>query len=157
MKAHLLPALAMLLSLGACAEPSSTQTLSERVSTRLNPDQLCNRPASIEYLPNGTRVRVPEVSLFVGGGTDLTECGQYALASVVEAMLDPHIMQVVVEPAAAENGPDATLSLRRADMVKRLLSNVGFTQTQPPVLVLPTAVPSQGAMGIVLLLPTVSG
>src|SRR5438046_1149846 len=117
------PALATLLALAACSEPSSSQILSGRVTDGLDPAEPCNRPAGIEYLPNGTRIRLPESSLFVSGQTDLTGCGQYALASVTEAMLDPRIMQVVIEPEADINAPGSSLSLRRADKVKKLLSN----------------------------------
>jgi hypothetical protein len=151
--AHLLSVLTILLVLGACSEPSS-QVLSDRVAASLIPTGPCNREASIEYLPNGTRIRLPEASLFVNGKADLTACGQYTLASVTQAMLAPPIMQVVIEPEADANAPGSSVSLERADTVKKLLSNVGFIFTQPPVLVqLPTA-PSPGTLGVVL---TVSG
>jgi hypothetical protein len=145
-----MPALAALLALGACSEPSSTQTLSDRVTTGLNPAQVCNRQANIEYLPNGTRIRFPASSLFVSARADLTGCGQYAVASVTQAMLDPRIMQVAIEPEANVQGQESYLSLQRADRLKSLLTNVGFTQTQPPVVVQPAPTPMQDSFGIVL-------
>jgi len=144
------PALVIALTLGACSEPSDTQLLAGRVAASLDPAETCNRLASIEYLPNGTRIRLTEATLFVSGTTDLTACGEYALASVVEAMLDPRIMQVVIEPESGVGGPGSSLSLQRADTVRGLLSVAGFTPAQPPVVVQPAAVPSQGALGIVL-------
>jgi hypothetical protein len=144
-----LPAIAILLVLGACSRPSS-QVLSDRVAASLTPAEPCNRDASIENLPNGTRIRLPEASLFVSGKADLTACGQYALASVTQAMLAPPIMQVVIEPEADANAPGSYVSLQRADTVKKMLSNVGFIFTQPPVLVQPPTVPSPGTLGIVL-------
>ena len=65
---YVLPALATLLALGACSEPSSTQKLADRVTASLSAADQCDRMASIEYLPNGTRIRLPEASLFVDGG-----------------------------------------------------------------------------------------
>ena len=147
---YVLPALATLLALGACSEPSSTQILADRVTASLSPTDQCNRMASIEYLPNGTRIRLPEASLFVDGRSDLTACGQYALASVVQAMLAPPIMQVVIEPEADVNAPGSSVSLRRADTVKTLMSNAGFIFTQPPVLIQPAQAQPPGTMGIVL-------
>jgi hypothetical protein len=147
---HYLPALATLLALGACSEPSSTQMLANRVTASLSPTNPCNGMASIEYLPNGTRIRLQEASLFVDSRTDLTACGQYALASVIQAMLAPPIMQVVIEPEADVNVPGSSISLRRADIVKTLMSNAGFVFTQPPVLIQPAAAQPPGTLGIML-------
>jgi hypothetical protein len=148
-RTYLLPVIAIVLVLGACSKPS-TQVLADRVAASLTPAEPCNRDASIENLPNGTRVRLPEASLFVNGKADLTACGQYALASVTQAMLAPPIMQVVIEPDADMNAPGSYVSAQRADTVRKMLSNVGFIFTQPPVLVQPPAVPSPGTLGIVL-------
>jgi len=148
--AHLLPVLATLLTLGACAEPSSTQTLSDRLTASLTPGEPCNRQASIEYLPNGTRIRLPEAALFVRGKPDLSECGHFALASVTQAMLAPPIMQVVIEPEADVNDPVSSLSLQRAETVRKSLSYVGFIFTQPPVLIQPVTTSTPSSFGIVL-------
>jgi hypothetical protein len=149
-RTYLLPVITIVLVLGACSGPPSRQVLAQRVATSLTPTEPCNRDASIENLPNGTRIRLPEASLFVHGKADLTACGQYALASVTQAMLAPPIMQVVIEPDADMNAPGSYVSAQRADTVRKMLSNVGFIFTQPPVLVQPPAVPSPGTLGIVL-------
>jgi hypothetical protein len=150
LRTQVMPALVILVALAACSNPPSTQTLSSRVAASLTPAEPCNRPAGIEYLPTGTRIQFPESSLFVSGQTDLTGCGEYALASVTEAMLDPRIMQVVIEPEADLNTPGSSLSLRRADKVKKLFSILGSAATQPPVLVQPASAQSSGSFGIVL-------
>ncbi len=150
MPPRLVPLLAVLLGLGACSQPSSTQTLSDRVTTSLSPAQSCNREASIEYLPNGTRIRFPASAIFVSGKADLTGCGQYAVASVTQAMLNPHIMQVAIEPAPDAQGQGSYLSQQRADRLQGLFTNVGFTETQPPVLVEPALASTQDVFGIVL-------
>jgi outer membrane protein OmpA-like peptidoglycan-associated protein len=142
--------MSMLIGLAACSQPSSVEVISSRVQDSLNVAATCNRMANIEYLPNGTRVQLPEDSLFQPGRTDLTECGHYVLASIVEAMLNPGIMQVVIEPPANSDTPFRSLSRQRTDAVKALLSNVGFVRTQPPVLVQPSAAPLGGAIGILL-------
>ena len=141
---------AALLVVGACTEPSSTQLLQSRVTTSLNPAQACNRQTSVEYLPTGARVRIPDTSLFVIGKTEVSDCGRYVLGSVVEAMLDPRIMQVTIEPGGDVKAPDAYLPRERAGTVAGLLSNVGFVPGQPPVVVQSAPVQSSGIWGVVL-------
>jgi hypothetical protein len=145
---------AILLALGACSEPSSTQMLSSRISAELSQTQPCERPANVEFFREGARVRFPETFLFLSGRTDLSPCGKYALTSVIQAMLVPSIMQVVIEPQSNAGASPSEFALRRAETVQRALSNVGFSQTQvqPSVLVQPASTPSPGALGIVLLI-----
>jgi len=147
---RIVPKLAALLLLSACSEPSSTQVLQSRASASLNPAQACDRPASVEYLPTGARFRMPDAALFVVGRTDLSDCGRFVLADIIQAMLDPRIMAVVIEPGANINMPDAYLPRERANMVKKLLSNVGFVSGQPPVVVQAAPVPSPGVWGVVV-------
>jgi hypothetical protein len=147
--AFVVPTFAALLLLGACSEPSSTQVLQTRVTTIRSPAQTCNRLESIEYMPDGVRVRLADTSLFVIGRADLSDCGRYALGSVVEAMLNPRIMQVVVEPGGDINAPEALLVRQRATTVQAFLTNAGFTGTQPPVLVQPSGDMSRN-WGVVL-------
>jgi hypothetical protein len=79
--------------------------------------QTCNQTASVQYLPGGARIAAPDTSLFTIGRTDLSACGQYILSGVVQSMLDPRIMQVVVEPGGDINAPDAFLPRERAVIV----------------------------------------
>jgi hypothetical protein len=148
MKPYMMPA--MLLALAACSEPSSTQVLSSRIPVTLSQSQPCNRPVSVEFLQDGARIHFPESHIFLIGRSDLSPCGSFALASVTQAMLDPRIMQVVIEPQSDANAPASVFALQRADTVQRTLSNVGFTQRQPPVLIQSAPTPSPGVLGIVL-------
>jgi hypothetical protein len=147
---HFVPALAPLLLLAACGEPSGAGLLQSRVTTSMTQEQQCNRVASVQYLPNGARISVPATALFIPGRPDLTECGQYAMASAVQAMLAPRIMYVVIEPYGDIDSPYSLLSRERADRLQTMFSHAGFVPTQPPVLVQTAAVPSQETWGIVL-------
>ena len=148
-KLSLMPATALLV-LSACSEPSSIQQVQSRATTSLNPAQPCNSQASVEYLPNGALVRIPDTSLFVIGRTDVSDCGRYALSSAVEAMLDPRIMQVIVEPPGDINAAYAYLPRERANTLVALLSHPGFVTGQPPVVVQPPPVQSPNIWGVAL-------
>jgi hypothetical protein len=143
------PTLTALLLLAACSEPSSTVVLQSRATTTIRPSQSCTRQDHVEYLPNGALIAVPGDSLFVIGRADLSDCGRYTLTDIVESMLNPAIMQVVIQPTGDVNAPEALLLRQRAATVQAFLSNAGFTRTQPPVLVQPSPGPA-GNWGIVL-------
>jgi hypothetical protein len=149
-----LPALVALLLLSACGGPSSTDVLNTRVSRRMAPDLLCNKTVRVEYLPNGARISMPDSALFTVGRADLSACGRYAMASAVEAMLDPGIMQVVIEPSGDIEASYAGLARRRADALKGMFTNAGFDPFQPPVLVQPTSSSPIGVWGVELTVPS---
>jgi hypothetical protein len=102
------PFLALLipgLLVAACASSPTdptAQLLGHRMESTLAQDIAANR-ATLEQLPNGTRVTLAEQSLFSGNGTTLTDTGRYTLASTIEGLLDPTIMQVQV--AGSSLGP----------------------------------------------------
>lgn len=148
MSVHVALALVAPLCVAACTEPSA-QMLQRRAAASMDPAQTCNQTASVQYLPDGARIEAPDTSLFTIGRTDLSACGQYILSGVVQAMLDPRIMQVVVEPGGDINAPDAFLPRERAVTVQAFLSNVGFVAGQPPVLVQAAVIPAR-SWGIVL-------
>jgi hypothetical protein len=139
--------------LSACGDPPNVQVLNSRVAARMAPPQVCTSQATVEYLPNGARISLPDTVLFVVGRTDISPCGQYALASIVEAMLDPRLMQVIIEPGGDLDSPDAYLPRERTTSLKATLSNIGFVPDQPPVLVQPAPVSAGRAWGIVLTVP----
>ena len=150
MSVYVALAVAVPLCVAACAtEPSSLQMLQRRAAASMDPAQTCNQMASVQYLPGGARIAAPDTSLFTPGRTDLSECGQYILASIVQAMLDPRIMQVVIEPGGDINGPDAFLPRERAVTVQAFLSKPGIFAGQPPVMVQAATTPSR-SWGIVL-------
>ena len=146
---HVAPALTSLLLLAACSfEPSGPQLLQDRLTVTMSPEQQCNRMASTQPLPNGARVVIGSDSLFLPGRADLTECGHYAIASAVEAMLDPRIMQVVIEPYGDVSSP--SLARDRAERLQAMFSTVGFVPGQPAAIIQPAAAPVPGSWGIVL-------
>ncbi|MEJ0019768.1 MAG: hypothetical protein WDN25_25085 [Acetobacteraceae bacterium] len=145
-----LPAIASLLLLAACGERPVSQVLNTRVTAKMSPDQSCNAAASVEYLPNGARITLPDTALFVVGRTDLSPCGEFALTSAVEAMLEPRLMQVVIEPGGDINAPYAGLPRERAAKVQAMFTDVGFAPAQPPVIVQPGPGAPVGVWGVVL-------
>ena len=129
----------------ACARPSSGPLLQSRVQTSMRPDQPCNRVASIQYLPDGARIAISSDSLFLPGKADLTQCGGFAVASAIQAMLTPMIMHVAIEPYGDVGAPYARLARERAVRLQTMFWNVGA-----PTEVQPAAAPAQDAWGIVL-------
>jgi hypothetical protein len=150
---HAMPALAVFLLLTACSELSSSDVLNSRVSDRMAPAQPCNKTVSVEYLPTGARISMPDSTLFTLGRPDLSPCGQYAMASAVQAMLAPRIVQVVIEPGGDIEAPYNGLAQQRAETLKRTFTNVGFVPFQPPPLVQSTPGPQIGVWGVVLTVP----
>ena len=151
MSVYVALAFAAPLCVAACTtEPSSAEMLQRRATARMDTAQTCNRTASVQYLPGGARIEAPDTSLFIIGRTDLSDCGHYILAGVVQAMLDPRIMQVVVEPGGDISAPFAFLPRERAVTVQAFLSKPAVVARQPPVLVQNATVPSR-SWGIVLM------
>jgi len=141
-------ALMSLLLVVACAQPSNGPIFQSRIATAMTPEQPCNRVASVQYVPAGARIEVPADALFLPGKADLTQCGQIAMTSAIQAMLDPRIMYVAIEPYGDVDAPYALLARQRADRLRGFFSNVGFTGSQPPVAVQPAVTPN--AWGVVL-------
>jgi hypothetical protein len=149
--ARAMPALAALLLLAACGEPSSSSVLDTRVAARMAPAQPCNAQARVEYLPNGARISMPDSALFTIGRPELSTCGQYAMASAVEAMLDPSIMQVVIEPGGDLDAPYAGLVRQRVGALKGIFAKASFPPYQPPIPVQTKDVGPGGTWGVVLM------
>ena len=150
---YVAPALTALLLLTACSEPRSAHILNSRVTASMTRAQPCDSSERVEYLSNGARITMPDTALFVVGRTDISQCGQYALASAIQAMLDPRIVQVVIEPGGDVNSPEAYLPRERTARLTAMLSDVGFVPSQPPVLVQPAPAPPAGIWGIVFTVP----
>lgn len=145
-----LPVLGSLMVLTACGEPASPDVLKNRVAQHMASDQACNNSASVEYLPNGARVSFPESVLFTIGRADLNPCGQSAMANVIEAMLNPGIMQVVIEPSADIEASYYGLARQRTETLKAMISKAAFVPYEPPVLVQVSSTGSAGVWGVVL-------
>lgn len=151
MKAIILamPVLGALLALTACGEPLSTDVLKARVADHMASDPVCNKRANVEDLPDGARVSLPDNALFIVGRAELNPCGQYAMASVIEAMLNTDIMQVVIEPTGDIDAPYYGLARQRAEVLQGMISKVAFVPFHRPI---PIQMKSTGsaAWGIVL-------
>jgi outer membrane protein OmpA-like peptidoglycan-associated protein len=142
-------AVAALLALGACSHTSNTQLFSERLAATLKPGTICNNQATVEYLSNGARIRIPEASLFDNGRADLTRCGQYTLASVTQAMLDLSLMQIAIEPGP--EAPTTPLSQQRADAVAAWLSQAALLAPLHPTVISDQAMAqSPGALAVLV-------
>jgi hypothetical protein len=144
------PVLAALLLLAACGEPASPDVLNARVAARMAPDQPCNTKASVQYLPDGARISMPDSALFTIGRAELSDCGQYAMSSAIEAMLDPGIMQVVIEPGGDLETPYAGLVRQRADTLTGVFRKASFPPYQPPIPIQTKAAGQIGVWGVVL-------
>lgn len=143
-------ALTVLLLLAGCVEPASHDVLNARVAARMTPGVPCNAQVSVQNLPNGSRVSMPDSALFTIGRPDLSECGQYAIASTVEAMLDPSIMQVTIEPGGDLQAPYAGLVRQRADTLNQVFAKASFVPYQPPIPVQTMPSGPIGTWGVVL-------
>ena len=144
------PALASLLVLAACGEPSSPDVLNARVAQRMASKQECDGKANVQYLPDGARITMPDDALFITGRADLSPCGQYAMASAIEAMLSSAIMRVEIQPGGNIEAPYAGLVSQRADALGTMFTKSVFIPYQPPLLVQSDTVGPAGAWSVVL-------
>lgn len=86
----------LLMAAGCASGPDQdAHELGDRFQTQLRP-QLAGGQAVLERLPEGVRVTVSEQSLFPRGSAELDDKGRYVLASVVESLLDPSLLQIQV-------------------------------------------------------------
>jgi hypothetical protein len=144
------PALAALLLLAGCGEPSSPDVLKARVAQRMASKQECDGKASVQYLPDGARITMPDSALFIIGRAEVSPCGQYAMASAIEAMLSSAIMRVEIEPGGNIDAPYAGLVSRRLDALETMFAKSAFVPYQPPVLVQSISAGTAGVWGVVL-------
>jgi hypothetical protein len=144
-------ALASLLLLAACgSEPSSPDVLKARVTERMAPKQECDSKANVQYLDDGARITMPDSALFTLGRSDISACGQYAMASAIEAMLSSAIMRVEIEPGGNIEAPYAGLVNERVEALETMFAKSVFVPYQAPVLVQSRAAGPAGVWGVVL-------
>jgi flagellar motor protein MotB len=106
-----------MLLVGACSSSSgrSAQELGSRLQTQLAPD-IAAGGVVLEQLPEGARVTLSPQALFANGKSDLDDKGRYVLASLIEALLAPRLLQIHV--AASAEGPE-NLQAARAQAIRR--------------------------------------
>jgi hypothetical protein len=127
---------AQLVLLVGCASERSPQDLSDRLQVELSPE-LANGSVTLERLPDGARVTLPDQTLFPTGGAELDARGRFVLTSLVQALLAPPLLQVDV---AGPAGTPMTLQQARVRAVTQFLEgiqvapNLLFTglQEEPP-------------------------
>jgi hypothetical protein len=147
--------LGLLLLVAGCASEDSAQLLGQRLQMRLAPDIAAGK-ATLEQHPNGARVVLTEQSLFSSGGTELDDKGRYVLASVVEGLLAPRILQI--EVAEAPWSP-AWMQGARRQAVKQFFEDYGLGATLQPVIPpqgLPPAQADIPPQGMVIAITVVS-
>ena len=94
--------LSPVLAVAACAsgDQHTTQLLNDRLQARLGPDIAAGN-ASLQAMPDGTRVTLLSASSFPTGVTALDSKVPDIRSNVVEAMLDPSLMRVQVADSSA--------------------------------------------------------
>jgi hypothetical protein len=104
----------VLLLAGCASGPDqATEDLGNRLRGELAPE-ISDGRASVAQLQNGARVVLTDQALFPRGGAALDDKGRYVLASVVEGLLDPRLLQIEVAEAA---GTPAYLRAARTEAV----------------------------------------
>jgi hypothetical protein len=96
-------AVPLVLLLG-CASERSPQDVGDRLQAELSP-ALSSGSVTLERLPDGARVTLPDQTLFPTGGAQLDARGRYVLTSVVQALLAPSLLQVDVAGPASTPMP----------------------------------------------------
>jgi len=134
-----------MLLLAACASwngpecACAPRDLQHRFQARLMPDIAAGR-ATLQTLPDGVRVALPEASLFADGGTGLDDSGRFVLARVIEGLFDPRIMRLQVADSSSVS-PSVQDARARSVVGYFDEARVGpvSTSTAPPQPVLPEA------------------
>jgi flagellar motor protein MotB len=124
----------LLLVVACSSSGNPAQNLGQRLQVQLAPD-LAAGNAVLEQFPDGARVTLSERVLFPVGGAKLGDQGRYVLASVIEGLLEPRILQVqLAESTSSPPGlPEA-----RARAVATFFEDYGLGSTLQP------AIPYQG-------------
>ena len=90
---RLLPLLCLPALLAACGGDRDPSLLTGRLQTQLT-SEIANGHVAVQPLPNGSQVTLTDQSLFPNGGAQLDARGRYVLASFIEGLLDPNILQI---------------------------------------------------------------
>lgn len=132
--------LAPALLLTACGSGigHATRDLDDRLQMRLAPD-IASAQASLQPLPAGAQVVLAEPAAFSTGGTELSQPGRDLLASVIEGLLDPRLLQIeVTDPATIDSAkidPATTDSVQAARVrnVTQFFVDYGLGASLQPV------------------------
>ncbi|MBV9250772.1 MAG: hypothetical protein JO227_16170 [Acetobacteraceae bacterium] len=112
---------ALIGAVAACSAQGtqqSAQELSRRLTERLQP-QINAGQAAVSPLQDGARVQLSDRVLFPPGGRDLNGEGRYALSSVTEGLLNPGLMNLLIQPAESNAvGQVGSLAWSRAQTLE---------------------------------------
>ena len=117
---------AQLALLLGCASERSPQDIGDRLQAELTPE-LAGGRVTLEQLPDGTRVILPDQTLFPTGGTEMDARGRDILTSVVQALLAPPLLQVDV---AGPAGTPMPLQQARLRAVTQFLQGIQVAPNQ---------------------------
>jgi hypothetical protein len=141
-----------LLAVAACAsqQASSTQNLNDRLQRRLATDTAAGR-VIVEPLPDGARVTLVEQVLYPRGGSTMDDQGINVLTHVVQALLDPSLLQITI--AGSPSTPEY-LKAARTDAIQQQLAPSVLRDAVQPGLVAPE---SPDAPGPAITIKVVAG
>ncbi len=126
--------------LAACSSSPSPDRiageLTQRLSVRLAPE-IASGQAGVQRLPDGARVTLADGTVFSPGGVTLDDKGRYAVASVIEAMLAPRLLQVDITGSSAAS---AGVQDQQARAVTSFFEDFGIVAT--PLSPAPQELPS---------------
>jgi len=91
-----------ILLVTGCAglQQETVRQLNARMQIGLAP-QVAQQQAGVQGLKDGTQIMLAEDTLFAPGSAVLSARGQFILASVIEGLMAPPLMQIEVTPSAA--------------------------------------------------------
>jgi hypothetical protein len=144
---RLLPLLCLPLLLTACG--GDPRLLNGRLHAELTPE-IADGRAVVQPLPNGAQVTLTDQSLFPNGGSQLDAKGRYVLASLIEGLLDPHILRI--DLASSPATPPA-LQQARVQAVRQFFEEYFLGPSLQPAGSPPVAAASGGTTITVTVVP----
>ncbi len=151
--------LSPMLLIAGCASFSgigcTAQVLEDRMQTQLKSDIAAGQ-VTLEQLPDGTRVTIVEQSLYPDGRTELDDKGRNVLTKVIQALLNPALLQIAVADLPATQ---ADLQGPRVQSVTQYFKDAGLEPAlQPPAPQQETAPDSAGtaAQGLTITVKIIS-
>ena len=134
---------------------NSVMHLGQRMQVLLAPDIAAGR-VSLDQLPDGALVTLPQQSLFPIGRAELDGKGRYILASVIQGLLDPGILRIQISDAA---GTPVGLQTAQARAVTEFFVDYGLGPALQPSVApqdLPPGSVSAAPPGVVITVSVIS-
>jgi hypothetical protein len=146
------------LSVAACAGHGDRRVtnLDQRMQVLLAPDIAAGR-VGLEPLPDGSRVTLPQQSLFPVGRAELGDNGRFLLASVIQGLIDPGILHIEIAEAP---GTPVGLQTAQAQAVSQFFVDYGLGPSLQPAAPPQDLPPGAAAMpppGVVITVNVVPG